>query len=75
MLVLADQWDPGWEARVDRVQAPIVRVNAILRGVPLAPGKHEVVFEYRPPALWAGGALSIMGLLCVAALLVFSLRH
>jgi hypothetical protein len=75
MLVLADQHYPGWEARVDGIVTPIVRVNSILRGVLLAPGEHEVVFEFRPPALWAGAALSCIGLLFAAALLVFSLRR
>jgi hypothetical protein len=75
VLVLTDQYDPGWEARVDGVVTSIVRVNTILRGVPLAPGEHEVVFEFRPPALWIGAALSLLGLLFAAALAVFSLRR
>ena len=75
LLVLADQWYTGWEARVDGAPAPIVRVNAVLRGVPLARGRHEIVFEFRPPALLAGGVLSILGLALVAVLFISSLRR
>jgi uncharacterized membrane protein YfhO len=75
ILVLADQWYPGWQARVDGVLAPIMRVNTVLRGVSLAPGDHKVVFEFQPPALWIGGVLTIVGLLLVAALIVISLRR
>ena len=75
LLVLADQWYTGWEAKVDGAPAPIVRVNAVLRGVPLTPGQHEIVFEFRPPALLVGGVLSILGLALVAVLFISSLRR
>ena len=38
VLVLADQYHPGWMATVDGRPVPVVRVNTILRGVPLSPG-------------------------------------
>jgi hypothetical protein len=75
ILVLAHQFYAGWEAHVNGERAPIVRVNAILRGVPLPPGEHEVVFTFRPPALWIGAALSMFGLLLAAAMLLGSLRR
>ena len=75
LLVLADQWYTGWEATVDGAPAPLVRVNAVLRGVPLTPGQHEIVFEFRPPALLLGGVLSILGLALVAILFIGSLRR
>jgi hypothetical protein len=75
LLVLADQWYTGWEATIDGAPAPLVRVNAVLRGVPLTPGQHEIIFEFRPPALLAGGVLSILGLALAAALFMSSLRR
>ncbi len=75
LLVLADQWYTGWEATVDGTPAPIVRANAVLRGVSLAPGQHEIVFEFRPPALLVGGVLSILGLALVAVLFIGTLRR
>jgi hypothetical protein len=75
VLVLADQYAPGWEAHVDGVATPIVRVNTILRGLPLAPGAHEIVFAYRPPALGLGAALSFIGLTLAVAIFVFGRRR
>jgi uncharacterized membrane protein YfhO len=75
VLVLADQFSPGWEAHVDGVATPIVRVNAILRGVPLTPGAHEIVFAYRPRGLALGAALSFTGLVLVVAFFIFGRRR
>ncbi len=75
VLVLADQYDPGWQAQVDGVATPIVRVNTVLRGVPLAAGEHEIVFTFAPPLLRWGLALSLLSLTVVAALLLLPLRR
>lgn len=64
LLVLADLDYPGWTARVDGEPAEILRVNGLVRGVPLSPGKHAVEFLYRPFSFEAGVAS------CAAALLV-----
>jgi hypothetical protein len=58
LLVVADAYDPGWravDAREGRPPQPleVLRVNRVLRGVWLQPGRHRVVFPYRPP-LWPG---------------------
>lgn len=67
LLVLADQFYPGWEARVNGSPRPIVCVNGALRGIFLPAGRHQVDFRFRPRpyfiGLWlAGGALLLMGL-------------
>jgi len=48
VLVVAERYADGWLAEVDGAAAPLLRVNAILRAVPLAPGHHEVVMRYAP---------------------------
>ena len=63
MLVLADQYYPGWHARVDGQPAEVVRVNYLERGVLLNPGAHEVLFEFMPASLQRGAILSALGLL------------
>jgi uncharacterized membrane protein YfhO len=67
MLVLADAFYPGWQATVDGVPAPILRVNLMFRGLALEPGKHEIVFTYRPGSWWLGIAISLVALAALVA--------
>ncbi len=62
LVVLADQFFPGWELTVEtdgqsRTQ-PILRTNRVLRGVVLPPGEHLLVYRYRPRSFYAGAILS-----------------
>ncbi len=66
LLVLNDAWAPGWTASVDGVDAPIVRTNALVRGVWLEAGVHVVRFRYRTPGLVPGAALALAGGLALA---------
>ncbi|MFL6521223.1 MAG: hypothetical protein ACJ8NS_13455 [Chthoniobacterales bacterium] len=53
LLVLADNFYPGWRAKIDGHSSPILRVNFNQRGVALSRGQHRVVFSYQPrPVLW-----------------------
>jgi hypothetical protein len=63
LLVLRDQYHPGWKATIDGHEAPVLRVNHILRGVVLPPGTHEIVFTFQPTSLHMGLAISGLGLL------------
>lgn len=72
LLVLADTYYDGWEARIDGEPARILRINYALRGVVLPPGRHTITFIYRPWPFMAGGLLSLTSL---AALLVAGARH
>ena len=67
VLVLADAFYPGWQATVDGIPAPILRANLMFRGLALAPGRHEIVFSYRPTAWRLGAAIT---LIAVAILVV-----
>ncbi len=44
LLLLADTWAPGWSARVDGKEAPLLRADTCFRGVALPPGDHQVEF-------------------------------
>lgn len=65
LLVVADNWHPGWKAAVDGETAPVLRVNHTLRAVPLDPGEHAVVMEFRSDAVRTGFVVSLASLLLV----------
>jgi len=67
-LILSEVADPGWEARANGVVLTIEPVEGLLRSVALEPGVQEVVFEYRPPAVFAGLALTAIGLIVLVVL-------
>jgi uncharacterized membrane protein YfhO len=66
-LVVGEVMVSGWEARVDGAWTPIETVDDLFRGVPLPVGHHQVVFEFRPRAVFYGAWLTAAGL---AALLL-----
>lgn len=71
LLVLSDSAYPGWRASVDGAPINVLTVNYLFRGVPVAGGEHEVLFEFRPDSwqrglLASGGALLLwLGILIV----------
>jgi hypothetical protein len=62
LLVLLDNYYPGWQVRVDGQPAPLYRANYFARGVPLAAGRHQIDFVYRPWSFRLGLILSGAGL-------------
>jgi hypothetical protein len=73
LLVLSEIWYPGWQARDNGQQIPILRTNAILRGVYLDAGHHTVEFRYEPWTVRVGWLLSGATTLILAAVLVIGL--
>lgn len=67
-LVVADFYFPGWRARVDGADAPLLRANHIFRAVPVPAGSHEVELRYRPDSLYLGAGISGLALLGTIAL-------
>jgi hypothetical protein len=45
-----------------------VRVNALVRGVAVASGTHELTFEYRPSRLLAAASVSLLATLLLVAI-------
>jgi hypothetical protein len=48
VLVLHDLWFAGWEVEVNGEPKPLLRMNALFRGVELEAGTHRVIFTFRP---------------------------
>jgi hypothetical protein len=59
LLVLADTFYPGWEARVDGRPVPILCANVAFRAVPVGPGSHRVEFTYHPRMFALGWRISV----------------
>ena len=49
LLLLNDKYDPDWKVRVDGQPATLLECNYLMRGVPVPPGAHTVVFHFEPP--------------------------
>ena len=62
LLVLTDQYDPGWRATVDGVAESILVADYLYRGVPIrTAGKHRVEFTYAPASFRWGAILTALG--------------
>jgi len=71
VLILSENWYPGWLAWVDDVPAAVLPVASLLRGVSLVAGEQRVVLAYRPLTVHIGMAISAIattGLLVLFAL-------
>jgi hypothetical protein len=73
LLVLTDQYYPGWEAEIDGKPARVMRVDFNFRAVAIPPGKHRVDFIYSPTSYFYGLRFAIIALICVVGLLVHHL--
>jgi hypothetical protein len=63
---------PGWRAEVDGHSAKIRPAMAAFRAVKVSPGRHRVRFTYRPASVYAGGAISLLALLTLGAVVVLT---
>jgi len=72
MVILSDTYYPGWTATVDRRPVQIYEVDLALRGVLVSRGSHQIQFLYRPHSVFLGAALTLSGLIGVAAIVMLS---
>ena len=69
LLVVTDQYYPGWQAYIDGEPTPIYAVDGIFRGVFLEEGVHKIEFKYRPLSFIIGALVSIGSLLITISFL------
>lgn len=48
----------GWKAFIDDKEAPIVKVNYVLRGLSVPAGIHNIRFEFKPQGYYTGRRLT-----------------
>ncbi len=75
LAILHSPRAPGWSALLDGRPTPIIQANLGAMGVVVPTGAHEVRWEYWPPLLWPGAALTIAGLAGCAWLSLSSRRR
>jgi hypothetical protein len=75
LLVLTDNWYPGWKATVDGEEARVERVDYLIRGVPVPAGSHTVELTYEPASWRAGWIVSLLALLTTIVLALVGWRR
>jgi Bacterial membrane protein YfhO len=75
LVVLSDVHMPGWKATVDGREAPVERVDYLLRGVAVDAGEHRIVLEYRPASWRIGWIVSVLAALGLLAAVWKSARR
>lgn len=61
LVVLTDVFAPGWSAKVNGEDSPIIRTNHLFRGIAVPQGTSQIVLSYRPEGLLEGIVLALMG--------------
>ncbi|HEV2874009.1 MAG TPA: hypothetical protein VGW14_02575, partial [Thermoleophilaceae bacterium] len=77
-LVLTDLHYPGWSVELDGESAELHRVNYLLRGTSLPPGRHRVEFRYEPATWrlgWIGSLVALAALLGAVAMALRARRR
>jgi uncharacterized membrane protein YfhO len=65
VLVLSDNWYPGWQATLDGRPIEVLRADAAIRAVAIPAGSHRVEMRYRPSGLFWAATLSLVTLAVV----------
>jgi len=74
VLVLSDNWFPGWNATLDGKSVPILEADGALRAIAVPRGVHRIEMRYSPASIGWGGAVSLMTFLVIAAMAVIRKR-
>ena len=74
-LSLWDSYNPDWHVDVDGHPAPLMRVNAVFRGVHLVTGDHIVTFTYHPARLYLGAQVSVVTALALLLWIAWGMRR
>jgi hypothetical protein len=67
VVVLGDNWFPGWKAKVDGHSVDVERVDYVLRGTVAGPGHHRIEYRYQPASWRIGWIVSLLALLGLLA--------
>lgn len=69
-LVASVTYDRNWTARIDGRETPIVRTNVAYQGIVIPTGRHTVELRYRNPLFVPAGAVSIIAIVTMLAMIL-----
>ena len=72
-LVLADTYDPGWQAYLDNQETKIYEVNGALRGIIVPKGNHQIKMVYWPTSVDWGIKISLISLFSLFVISLYNL--
>ena len=73
LVVLSDNYYPGWRALIDDVPVEILRANCTMRAVNVPSGRHLVSFVFMPAAFFVSMYVSVAAAaVTLAALILFA---
>lgn len=75
LAVISEQYYPGWLAKVDGMDAQLIRANGVLRAVQVPKGKHTITLTFLPAYLYPSYAASASGVLLVVLLLIINRKR
>jgi hypothetical protein len=76
LLVLSDNYYPGWRAYVDGSRAEVLRANHTMRAVKVPAGRHMVSFVFMPKSFFVSVYISIaVAIVILLALIVAALKR
>lgn len=64
-LVTSEAYYPGWRARVDEADKPLVVTNVAFRGLPVPAGRHRVTMRFEPAILRWSAVISAAAWLAI----------
>jgi hypothetical protein len=70
LVIVGENYDPGWRASIDGRSAPVLEAYSVARAVVVPGGHHRIVMRFRPPSVMLGAVLSGSGALATLFLLV-----
>ncbi len=67
LLVLNDNFYPGWRAYLDGKEVPILHANYLFRGVIVSAGAHRLLFKYQPLSMLIGMIIFVLAIMVMLA--------
>jgi hypothetical protein len=70
-LLQREAWYPGWRARVDGAEVPVLHADSLFRAIALEPGEHDVEVYFDSSSFKRGALISLAAMVVIIGLLVW----